>query len=215
MKQLVFLIFLFISFNTFSSTFVKGKIIFKDGQIKEGMIKLLNSSINEGIAFKKGEHSSETIDVEKIQALIYYVGGQEHMFEYIRDYRMGAHQVEKNLRRPTWQYVVAKGGVTLYLDGISDLSVKDDKLVMTFAETQYYRVMKKDEAGATTIAMYYSSSDSMDIHSKTYTKRYFIDYPELVAKVEKEKITWKDFPALVELYNKWKEEELINNTSQN
>src|SRR5690606_36309448 len=148
-------------------------------------------------------------DVEKIQSIIYYIGEEENVFEYVKDFKLGAEPVERNLRRPTWQYVVVQGNVTLYLDGISDMRVENDQLIITHSYTQYYRVMKRDDLGAVTIAMNNPATDKLDAISKKTISRYFSDCPELTARLNSDEFGWKDIPSFVSLYNQWKIENLV------
>jgi hypothetical protein len=203
MKHLtLFLLLYFLSVPHTQADYVPAKIYLRNGEIKSGLANLLNSNRDKTVKFKADENSSaEMIPGTDISSLVYSIGKEEYAFEYLKNYKFN----NKTLAKETWHLVILKGYATLYISGFTDLKIKKDDLLLTFVESKYYTVRRKDEPVITLLVLQWIQGGVDNRYFLKRAKEYFNDYPDLVEKLDKKEFSWEDVDKIVAVYNEWKD----------
>lgn len=193
MKKLLTLVLLVITIGFASAgktKYLKGKVIYNDGQTKTGYIE---SEWRKTIGFKTLETSEpEKIKADDLKTVIYFHdNGTIEEIDRVRHYGLF-----NKLSDFEWWHVSERGAVTTYVFGVTMGKLGGSKANFT----DYYAI-REGEPGAKMICSV-SSGNPNSVFRKSGAE-YFADYPELAKKIETKVYTYKDIAYVIQEYNQW------------
>jgi hypothetical protein len=87
--------------------------------------------------------------------------------------------------------------------------VRDQKTTANFNQftitDKYFFCLRPDEGTATIVSNYISRVNANETFRRTGYK-YFLDYPEMAAKIKNKTYKYNDIEEVVNVYNTWKGE---------
>ncbi len=209
-KVLLFLMTLLSATLTYAiggKQFYKAKVVYKHGDVETGLINFVNGETKDFISYKQSEDSKvEKVEVSKLAKVIYIDDSGEYEYAPIMVYA-GWKQVK--IKGPIWLGLVKKGVASLYMTTtvlssptmISSTGVRSEGGSATFKD---YYIIRDGEPAAKLIATISTMNNNQTYKAKA--PLYFSDYPELAKKIKKKEYTWKNLEEVVDIYNKWAQE---------
>jgi len=180
--------------------YYEASIYLKDGTIKNGLAKIVETETDEYVSFKKNDKSEvERIEAIKVNNLVYTIEDKKYEYVFLKVYR-GWKQEET--RGPIWLEVVDKGVATLYVT-TTVLYTRVGTPSQGSGTFHDYYIIRKGEPAAKIIATIATANNNQTFRAKA--PLYFSDYPELATKIRNKEYTWKNLEEVVDIYNKWAE----------
>jgi len=180
--------------------YYEASIYLKDGTIKNGLAKIVETETDEYVSFKKNDKSEvESIEAIKVNNLVYTIEDKKYEYVFLKVYR-GWKQEET--RGPIWLEVVDKGVATLYVT-TTVLYTRVGTPSQGSGTFHDYYIIRKGEPAAKIIATIATANNNQTFRAKA--PLYFSDYPELATKIRNKEYTWKNLEEVVDIYNKWAE----------
>ena len=203
-RSLVVFLVLVTANNLLAQKFLNGSIVFKEGKVLKGLVEYPSNFKTTKIAFKENETAQEQeFPSEGIKTVSVKESGQD--FEFDR----GTYYEELSFRgkvesKERWLVVLIRGTATLYTVAGKTVKIKNGKLSFTNREVVTYYIKRASEKVATDIGADMAGiTAGLDADFRDRTSKYFQDYPELVKKINAEKLKFSDIFSVVEEYNKW------------
>lgn len=205
LASLVAVVLMICANDSYAQKFLNGSIVFKDGKVLKGLVEYPSNFKTAKISFKENEAATEQEFVsEEIKKVSVKDNGQE--FEFDR----GTYYEELTFRgkvesKERWMVVLIRGAATLYTVAAKSVKIKEGKLSFTNRDVVSYYVKRDSEKIATDIAANMAGiTAGLNEDFRDRASKYFQDYPELVKKINNEKLKVDDIFMVVEEYNKWK-----------
>jgi hypothetical protein len=201
--SIVFLM-VFTTNHLFAQKFLNGSIVFKDGKVLKGLVEYPSNFKTPNISFKENETAKEQeFPSEEIKTVTVKESGED--FEFHR----GTYYEELTFRgkvesKERWLVVLVKGPATLYTVAAKSVKIKEGKLSFTNRDVVTYYIKRDSEKIASDIAANMSGiTAGLNEDFRDRASKYFQDYPELVKKINAEKLKIDDIFSVVEEYNSW------------
>jgi len=198
------LLLLFTTPILFAQKYLDGSITFKDGKVVKGLVEYPSNFKTASISFKENEAAKEQeFASENLKSVSVKESGQD--FEFHR----GTYYEELTFRgkvesKERWMVVLVKGPATLYTVAGKSVKIKNGKLSFTNREVVTYYIKREPEKVATDIAANMAGMTAgLNEDFRDRASKYFQDYPELVKKINNDKLKISDIYNVVEEYNKW------------
>ena len=191
----------------FAESFLKGTLMFKNGDTKRCFVLPPKDYKQKTIIYKIDENSKkEEIASDSLKS-ISIEGGNGKSIDF--DRLPTSLYENKKPGKKCWLLVVQKGSITLYLMSTYKISNKGSVSTMTHywvgneLPTITYYIKKKNQDVALAFATTSNSPTVFGLNStlKKSAARYLREYPELVNKIDKNEYTHKDIEEIIMIYN--------------
>ena len=196
MIKSVLLLFTFLVFSFFSiGQKTKGTLVFKNGDTKEGLVKLSGS---QEVKFRKNKKEKAVkFDFEKLDYAQIYFGKESHIYKNVlvsgKDSPMVLEEIVKG--RVSLYNLFSQG----YSVGFAPMGAGGAPMPTggNFYSINNLYVLKESETNATHLG----SNQLFTKNFKAAASEFFKDCPTLVDKIQNKEFKKKEIKAIVEFYN--------------
>lgn len=195
-KLSLIILLTFLYSNLAAGTFLKAKIVFKDGKELDGFIKPINPS-DKIITFKENlEGNKVSFDSDLIEKLlIYFTDGT---VEYIRLKTYNWNH--KKIYSASWLEVIEKGHASLYFAFVDGGMSSSGSII---PGDKYWLCHRPGEEAASVVSHVIGKVNANQTF-KLKASEFFSDYPELSEKIRNKTYRYDELIFVVKEYNKWK-----------
>lgn len=201
MKKLITLLLFIVTLSASAKNFFPGQLVFSDGNIRKGWIKVPESRSDKYIFIKATEKDTkEKISSDVLKSIIFDGENGEEAVEYTRVYTFSA--TNKKSSQPYWLEVLVKGHATLYATGGATLTSRGGGR-HAVSDVTYYAQRSNEEAASYLGMDIVKGAIGVGVHAqfKKYAGAYFSDNQSIVKKIENKEYKIRDLIALVNEYN--------------
>ncbi len=200
MKQLILICSFLILYSTtaFSKTYYPVSVYLTDGTTKKGLAEIVETLTLEPVSFKASEGAkSEKLEASTIKKLVYSFADGNVDFVQVSLYK-GLKQ--EKTKGPFWAHVYIEDIVSVYcIYTTIEGSIAGNFNSRTSAGFTDYYLMRDGEPAAKMVI-------KTDQRFNDIAVKYFADYSELLTRIKDDEFGWKDFEEVVNIYNKWANE---------
>jgi hypothetical protein len=202
LKSALLFILLFAVSAAYSQKFFPGKLIFFNGETRDGLVKIKSSNWKKFVYYKAGVQSDEQKIKSETVKFVYVFSdqGDTSILENVQFDKKFKRFVDRVIQGYATLYYCGDG---MHLDKHGVIIHTSTYVVGRSQPVFYYDIQRKGERFATSLALV-SPSKTMFGQDKNFRKsaaEYFKDYPELVKRIEDKEFTVDDIVKVVLLYN--------------